>query len=174
MTRLLLTIAVAVFFVACVAGMWWGWRNRGRRQAAYLPALPAIPDGPLGEELLPALAGVYVGTATAGDWQDRIVVGGLGFRATAEFRLYETGLLIDRRGGVQTWIPADAFVDARADKALAGKVMGIDGLLVVRWRLDSHELDSGLRADEPAAYAAWIDAIRQRTTADSTAEGERS
>lgn len=158
MTRLLLTVAVVAFFVLCLAGMRWGWRNRARRQAAYLPALPTPPDD-LADPLLPPLAGVYVGTTTAGDWQDRIVVGDLGHRAAAELALHPGGLLVDRTGASPLWIAAGSLVAARTDRALAGKAMGIDGLLVVRWRLGAHELDTGLRADDKDEYPAWIEAI---------------
>jgi hypothetical protein len=168
MTRLWLTIAVVAFFVVCTAAMWWGWHNRGRRQSAYLPALPALPQG-LGEPVIEPLPGVYVGTATSGNWQDRIVVQGLGLRSAARFVLHRDGLLIDRAGR-QIWIPSAAVVSARADKALAGKVMGTNGLLIVRWRLGDHELDSGLRADDPAVYPAWIAAVE--STKHAAAEGE--
>jgi hypothetical protein len=30
--RVLLTAAIVVFFVLCVLAMWWGYRNRARRQ----------------------------------------------------------------------------------------------------------------------------------------------
>jgi hypothetical protein len=169
MTRLWLTIAVVAFFVLCAAAMWWGWRNRGRRQSTYLPALPPVPET-FGEPVIEPLPGVYVGTATAGNWQDRIVVGGLGLRSAARFVLHRDGLLIDRAGG-QTWIPTAAIVSARTDKALAGKVLGTNGLLVVRWRLGDHELDSGLRADDPTAYPAWIAAIEAIEHVPAQGEG---
>jgi hypothetical protein len=165
MTRLLLSLLVVAFFVLCLAGMWLGWRNRRRRQA-YLPAPPVCPDvDTLGEPLLPPTNGVYVGTTTAGDWQDRIVVHGLGARSTVEVTLYEQGLLL--AGATTLWLPADALMAARADRALAGKAMGTDGLLVFRWRLGGHELDSGVRGDDPDAYRDWIACVHGVTAADA-------
>jgi hypothetical protein len=163
--RLVLTVLVILLFLLCVAGMWWGWRNRARRQAAVLPPLPEMPgwwDGGQrpGEPLLPGATGVYVGTTMAGQWQNRVAIGDIGFRSAAKLELFPTGLLIDRTGATPLWIPADAVADARTDRALAGKVMGIDGLLVVRWRLGDHELDSGFRGDDKDSYGEWVRALR--------------
>lgn len=171
MTRLLLTILVVVFFVLCVTGMWWGWRNRARRQAAWLPELPAVPDSLPVAPLLPPASGVYVGTTVAGDWQDRIAVGDIGFRAAAELRLYPEGLLVDRTGASPLWIPAGALRGARAERALAGKAMGIEGLLAVRWQVGEHQFDSGLRGDDKAAYPAWIEAVSGLVEAGTRADG---
>lgn len=156
MLRLLLSLAVVAFFVLCAAGMRLGWRNRQRRQS-YLPALPTVPAD-LGIPVLAELTGVYVGTTTAGDWQDRIVANGLGNRAATTVRLFDNGVLLDNAGG-PLWIPADDLVAARADRALAGKAMGVDGLLVFRWRLGEHMLDSGVRGDDRDSYHEWITAV---------------
>ena len=158
MLRLLLSLAVVAFFVLCAAGMRLGWRNRQRRQS-YLPAPPTVPD--LGIPVLAELTGVYVGTTTAGDWQDRIVVHGLGNRATTTVRLFDNGVLLDNAGG-PLWIPSDDLVNVRTDRALAGKAMGVDGLLVFRWRLGEHVLDSGVRGDDRDSYDEWITATRAR------------
>ena len=167
---------VVALFALCAAGMWWGWRNRARRQS-YLPALPTPPAG-LGEALLPPADGVYVSTTTAGDWQNRIVMGQFGFRAAARLSMHPEGLLIERTGASPLWIPVGALLGARTDRALAGKVMGIEGLLVVTWQLGDHRLDSGFLGDDKEDYGDWIDAVRSLTakgtaTAGAQGGGER-
>ena len=158
MTRFLLVLAVIAFFVLCAAAMRWGWRNRQRRQA-YLPGFPEVPADLTFREL-PELTGVYVSTVTAGDWQDRIAVGDIGHRSGVTVRLADTGLLLDRTGASPLWIPVGSIVDIRRDRGLAGKVMGIEGLLVVRWKLGEHQLDSGVRGDDKDVYEDWISAVR--------------
>jgi len=134
-----------------------GWRNRGRRQAG-LPPLPQAPDLD-GPELAPVLTGLYVGSTAAARWQDRIVAHSLGERAAATARLTGVGALIERQGGPALFLPAGQLVDARLEPALAGKVVGNGGLLVLRWRHGDQLLDSGLRADDKAGYPAWIEAV---------------
>ena len=78
MTRIELIVAFAVLFALACAGMWLGWRNRGRRQAD-LPELPSVP-AELGDVRAPVLTGLYVGTTVATQWQNRIVAQTLGQR----------------------------------------------------------------------------------------------
>ncbi|MET0233467.1 MAG: transporter [Kibdelosporangium sp.] len=157
--RILLTLGIAVFFVLCVLAMWWGYRNRARRQDAVLPEFPR-PPADLGTELLEPTTGVYISTTTSNSWQDRVAIGDIGFRAAATLHLTGDGLLLDREGADRVWIPADSVVSARTDRAIAGKVMARDGLLVVRWRLGEHELDTGFRGDDKDVYADWVEALR--------------
>jgi hypothetical protein len=161
MTRSLLVLGCVALVVLALAGMRRGWRNRERRQA-ILPPVPAVP-GELGVERLPAVTGVYVGTTFATSWQDRVVHGGLGRRAEASLAFYDAGALIDRIGAAPVFVPAADLLDARLAPALAGKVMGAGGLLVLRWRLGTHELDTGFRADDKSVYPSWV-----RTLARST------
>jgi hypothetical protein len=167
MTRIQLTLIIFAIFLLLIALMWVGYRNRGRRQSAVLPAFPRVPDGLLdtvrvGEPdlTIPPSTGVYVSTVTTASWQDRVAIGDVGFRADATVYLVPDGVLFDRTGASPLWIPADAVVDARTEAGIAGKVMGGDGLLVVRWQIDGHEFDTGFRADDKTDYQTWVPAIR--------------
>lgn len=159
MTRWTLVAALLLLFVLAVAGMWLGWRRRERRQD-WLPELPAVPAA-LGADLAAPLSGVYVGSTEATRWQDRIVARGLGARAESVARLTEAGALIQRQGSTPIFIPAGQLIDARLEPALAGKVVGKGGLLVLRWRHGGHDLDTGIRADDKTGYPVWIRAITE-------------
>lgn len=166
MTRFELVLGCVVLFVLAVAGMWWGWRNREQRQSE-LPPLADVPAA-IGTELAPPLTGLYVGTTVSTRWQDRIVAHRLGERADATSRLTAAGVLIDRQGSPAIFIPAEHLIDARLEPALAGKVVGAGGLLVLRWQHGEQLLDTGLRADDKTLYSAWMKAIphdRQETDA---------
>jgi hypothetical protein len=152
-----LVVVLVALFALAVAGIRLGWRNRGARQEA-LPELPKVPTD-LGMPRAPDLTGLYVGTTVAVEWQNRIVVHSLGQRSDSVARLTEAGVLIERQGTRSIFIPATQLVDARLEPALAGKVVGKGGLLVLRWRLGEVELDTGLRADDRTLYPAWANAI---------------
>lgn len=157
MTRALLVAACLAFFALCLLGMQRGWSNRGRRQIA-LPDLPAAPTD-LGKPLAEPISGLYVGSTHAGQWQDRVVANGLGARADAWTTLTAAGVMIDRSGAAPVFIAAADIVSAGVGAGLAGKVMGPGGLLIIRWRLGSVELDTALRADDKSVYPDWVDAI---------------
>lgn len=156
MIRALLVAACVVLLLLALLGLRRGWRSRLARQA-YLPPLPAVPPA-LGVAELQA-SGLYVGTAFATSWQDRVLHGGLGARADAEAALYPGGLLLDRQGADPVFVPRTAWVHARLAPGLAGKVMGEGGLLVLRWRLGDAELDTAFRADDKTTYPQWVRAI---------------
>lgn len=157
---IVILVLLVVVLVVAALGMRAGWRNRARRQSVLLPDFEEPPPSAAElEPLLPELAGVYVGSTFAGDWQDRVAVGDVGFRANAVLRLTRAGLLVERTGASPLWIGARSLLGARTGAALAGKVMGGNGLLVVRWRHGEQELDTGFRGDDKAEYGRWVDAV---------------
>jgi hypothetical protein len=158
MDRLLLCLAIAVFFALCLWGMRVGWRRKARSQSARVPFFPTVPEEP-GEPLLPETDGLYVSTTTAGNWQDRIVTRQVGLRTRATLRLYAGGIDVDRAGAPGFWIPAESITGIRRDKAIAGKVMGTDTLLIVTWTAGDAALDTGFRGDDVDVYPRWMEAV---------------
>ncbi|MDQ3403148.1 MAG: transporter [Actinomycetota bacterium] len=179
MTRFLLTVAVLAVIVVLALAMWWGYRNRARRQAATLPAFPATPEGLIEraragdyESPVRPSTGLYASTVTDASWQDRVAIGDIGHRAEATAHLLPEGLLFDRVGASPLWIAAESVVDARTEGAIAGKVMGRDGLFVVRWQIGDDRFDTGFRADDKDDYESWVPAVRalgSHNTAGGTA-----
>ena len=157
MTRVWLVLICLALVALALVGMWFGWRNRERRQAD-LPELPALPAD-LGAQLLDTLDGEYVGTAYATSWQDRVVHGGLGMRSGASLGLHESGVLVERDGSAPLFVPAAAITGARLAPGLANKVVGTGGLLVISWRLGDAQLDTGFRADDKSSYPQWVRTI---------------
>jgi hypothetical protein len=158
MERFWLVLAIVVFFLLCLGGMYLGWRRRSRSQSVRVPPFPEIPADP-GEVLLES-TGVYVATTFAGEWQNRVVTRGAGLRTGAVWRLHEGGVAVERGGAPDFWIPRDAVTGVRRDKKIAGKVMGTDALLVLTWRAGEVELDTGFRGDELNDYPHWIEQLK--------------
>ena len=167
MSRTELVLLLVLAFLVLLGLTWLGWRGRAKRQSA-LPPLPPAPPVP-GTDLLEPLTGLYVGTTISTEWQNRIVVHTLGQRADAELRLSEAGVVIERQGAGAIHIPAEALVDARLEPALAGKVVGRGGLLVLRWQHGEVLLDTGLRADDKSRYPDWVRAIAALNAAGAAA-----
>ncbi|WP_040791066.1 PH-like domain-containing protein [Nocardia paucivorans] len=148
----LLCIALWALFVYL---MYRGWRNRGARQANLVGELPSVPAEP-GAQVLEPTTGLYLGSTMAPSWQDRIAVGDLGFRATAELTRFEHGILLERDGASAIWIPEESITAIRTERGHAGKVMTEDGVLVIRWVLPTGtEIDTGFRGDDKTVYPAW-------------------
>lgn len=149
---------VLVVLIAVIIGaMMRGWRHRAQRQAQLIGALPPPPDT-VGTAVIPAVTGLYVGSTLAPDWNDRIAVGDLGYRSKAVLIRYPEGIMLQRNGAGPIWVPDESISAIRADRALAGKAITHDGILVVRWRLPSGtEIDTGFRADDRREYSRWLE-----------------
>ncbi len=163
--RVLLSLLVLALLLLAVWGMYRGWQHRGQRQAGGLGEFPAAPTDP-GPILLGPETGLYVGSTIGGNWQNRVTVGDIGHRATAELTLHADGVLLSRQGASSLWLPRKTIDGARTDSRLAGKVMTKNGLLVLRWRVGLETVDSGFRADDKASYPAWVGALAAATEKD--------
>ncbi|MGW3113196.1 PH-like domain-containing protein [Streptomyces sp. NPDC001091] len=147
-----------------VALVYWlmreGWKWRGTLQSD-LPELPEVPEDP-GPAIL-TMSGRYHGSTTAGQWLDRIVAHGLGSRSRAELTLTDAGLVVERPGACDFFVPAAALRGARLDKGIAGKVLTEGGLLVVTWAHGEKLIDSGFRSDHAAEHTTWVETLNQMT-----------
>ena len=146
MQQLVPVLALAALFVVILALMARGWRRRGRSQQD-LPAPSAATLPQLGEDTeVGPLAAIYVSTVLAGRPLERIVAHGLGQRAAAEVTVGSGGTWhIDREGARSLTVPASAVDEITAGPGMAGKFIGGDGVLILRWRLGDQLLDTGLR-----------------------------
>jgi carbamoyl-phosphate synthase small subunit len=156
-TRTLLVLALLAAFLGCLALMRRGWKRRAARQAA-LPALPQPPEA-LGDDVVPPLDGLYLGTTEAGHWLERIAAQGLGGRAKARLRLVPEGMVVVREGEPDAFVPRADLLGAVVSDAQAGKWVGEGGVLVVTWRLGDVTVDSGFRAVDHSVHAKWAAAL---------------
>lgn len=151
-------IFAALIVLGLAALMWRGWSGRLKRQEGMLGELPAVPEQ-LGEPVLPPLGGVYIGTTTAGEWQNRIARKPLGFRSAGHLVAYPEGILLNLDSG-RIFIPDADLTAVRADSKLANKAVPGHGILVFTWDAPGADgplaLDTGFRADDKDDYPAWI------------------
>ena len=157
MDRVLLTAGFLLAVVALWLLMLKGWRGRVRRQGDLPP--PPAPPVDRGEVVLPATAGLFVGTTFADDWLDRVAVHDLAHRAAGWIRLDTAGVTVEREGLPDLFLPYGDVERASLGDALAGKVIGKGGMVLLDWRLGSRLLTSGFRADDHGAHGRLVDAV---------------
>lgn len=144
--RLLPVLLLAALFALVLAAMAWGWRRRGRSQQ-HLPAPSTATLEQLGEGIAHGpVDAVYVDTVLAEQPLERIVAHGLGHRANAQVSLGDAGSFrIEREGAAHLTVPGPDVSEITSGPGMAGKFIGGDGLLIIRWRLGDQLLDTGLR-----------------------------
>ena len=154
---LVMAAVLAVVIAVLIQAMIRGWRRRAERQAELIGVLPPLPDT-VGQAVVAPTKGLYVGSTLAPRWNDRVVVGDLGFRTKAVLTRYPEGIMVQRSGARPIWIPDESISAIRTERAIAGKAMTHDGILAIRWRLPSGtEIDTGFRADDRGEYARWLE-----------------
>jgi hypothetical protein len=130
--------------IAIVALMWWGWRNRKRRQQDL--AAPTPVPGPLLEATpLAGAEGMYVNTVRGRDYLDRVAVHGLGLRTNARLEVHPDGVVVLRQGSGNFLIPAADLVQVGLDSGMSGKFVESGGLIVMTWLLGGQEVTTGFR-----------------------------
>ncbi|WP_336713005.1 PH-like domain-containing protein [Arthrobacter sp. USHLN218] len=150
----LITLSLVVVLVGLV---YFGWRNRLKRQQDVAP-LPAVPED------LPApvaaYEGQYVVTTTAGDWLDRLAVHSLGIRSNALLRVYPQGVLIERRGVPDLYLPAAGISGVRTESGMVGKFVEKDGLAVITWSLGGRDVDTAFRNRHAAEKRPMLEHLK--------------
>nr|WP_247647032.1 hypothetical protein [Arthrobacter sp. E3] len=149
---LTLLLVVVIF-----AMMWWGWRNKLKRQDAVAP-LPEVPAG-MGEAAI-SVPGLYVVTTSAGDWLDRMAVHGLGIRTPAIVHVYAAGVVIERKGAQDIFIAQERLREVGAQSGMAGKFVEKDGLVVIGWDLADTAVDTGFRTTQAGAKRPLMEALQ--------------
>ncbi|MEE1651266.1 hypothetical protein V1260_10755 [Brachybacterium sp. J144] len=146
MDRLVPVLLLVLVFLLLLGLMVIGWRGR-RRSQQHLPAPDSRDLAALGEQRAAGpFDGVYVDTVLAEQPLERVVAHGLGQRATASVEVGEQGTWhIRRQGLAPLTVPSSALAEITTSPGMAGKFVGGDGLLVLRWRLGDQLLDTGLR-----------------------------
>jgi hypothetical protein len=149
-----LLVVLIAFFIRQILR---GWYHRAQRQAEMIGTLPPLPDT-VGPAIIPATKGLYVGSTIAPSWQNRIAVGGLGFRSKAVLTRYPEGIMVQRSGAGPIWIPDESITAIRTERGIAGKALTYDGILAIRWKLPSGtEIDTGFRGDDRRELANWVE-----------------
>jgi hypothetical protein len=164
--RVLLTAGVLLAVVLLWLLMLKGWRGRLRRQADLPP--PPSPPQVRGDVVVPATPGLFVGTTFADDWLDRVAVHDLAHRAAGWIRLDTAGVTVEREGLADLFLPYADLERASVGDALAGKVIGPEGMVLLDWRLGGRLLTSGFRADDHGAHRRLVDAVNAQLPVRST------
>lgn len=151
--------------------MWLGWRNRRKRQA-HLDVVPVAP-AEVGDVLRTEKA-LYVATTLADNPLERVVVGGLGFRAKALLELTRGGLVLTLAGNVPAFIPTDDISGVGLASWTIDKSVGDGQLVFVRWTLGETLVDSYFRGDDPQVLLDALTTLSPTALAAARAEAEAS
>lgn len=171
-----LLAALAVFLVLYVTLI--GRRRLAQRTTTLVPVPPPVPGSGTGPVRFGPLEATYVSTTLHGDWLARVGAHGLGDRSSAVVSVHDAGpgdqagagqpggVLIERDGAQDLWVPVDAIRSAGLAPGMAGKYVGTDGLVVLTWAVPEADgvaaalVDTGLRTRRAEDRGGLVDAVR--------------
>ncbi|MGI9123927.1 MAG: transporter, partial [Mycobacterium sp.] len=131
---LLVALAVVILIGVVIRRMLRGWRRRSQWQEGLIDILPKAPDM-VGSAIVPPTRGLYVGSSLAPNRTERLTAGDLGYRCKAVLTRYPEGILLERSGAGEIFMPEGTIVGIRVERALGAKIS--PGILVIRWRLST-------------------------------------
>lgn len=158
MDRLIPVLVLAAIAVGILVLMRWGWKARQKRQADIPAPQPAAPTDS-------GYDGYYIATTPAGQHLERINVHGLGVRTGAGLDVQDDEVVFSLDGRDAFRIPAEDIVDVFFGSGMIGKFTEKDGIIIIRWNLGDHEVDTGFRPRAHSAkktIAAEIDTLKGR------------
>lgn len=145
LAKLIPTFLCVAIIVLCFTGIWWGWRNRLKRQGAMFGSLKDVPERYDGAEARMTVEGEYVSTTLFGDWLNRVGFDRLGFKSKSTLFIYTDGIIFTRNGATDLWIPVHKLAVITTSQGMVGKVVERDGLILIGWVLDGHRVQTGFR-----------------------------
>ncbi|MFI8527823.1 hypothetical protein ACIGB8_25410 [Promicromonospora sukumoe] len=157
-----LLVVLAVFLVLFVTLI--GRRRLAQRTTTVVP-VPPSPTETLGDVRFGPVEAVYVSTTLHGDWLARVGAHGLGDRSHAAVTVHDSGVLIERDGADDLWVPVETIRSAGLAPGMAGKYVGTDGLVVLTWAVPEADgvapalVDTGLRTRRAEDRGALVDAV---------------
>ncbi|MFI2364204.1 hypothetical protein [Promicromonospora sp. NPDC019610] len=183
-----LLAALAVFLVLYVTLI--GRRRLAQRTTTVVPVPPSPPAGAtagetpgadsLGDVRSGPVEAIYVSTTLHGDWLARVGAHGLGDRSHAVVTVHRHGVLIERDGTDDLWLPVSSIRSAGLAPGMAGKYVGADGLVVLTWAVPEADgvpaalVDTGLRPRRAEDRGGLVDAVRHLLASQQTPYGQQS
>lgn len=152
-----LATIMGVCALPILAGMWFAWRARLRRDRA----VPTGQQAPVGRVIAEIPRISYISTTPAGAPFERIALPGLAYRGYAAVTVRTDGLTVTVTGEPSVHVAAADVIRTATARARVGKAVERDGLALLIWRSGDRELESGFRALTSADQHTFTTAIDQ-------------
>ena len=127
------------FFVVLALLAFASWRRRMSKQQMTLVKPIEAAGSTAGFKCL------YVATTFANRPLERVVAHGLAHRGEAFLAITASGLEVTRTGEVSFHIPRTDLIDLGSASAVIDRAVEKDGLVSIKWKLGSQELESHFR-----------------------------
>lgn len=165
--RLALVALMVLIILGVLLLMLRSWRKmrRGDRYGLFdLPApMTQAPQGFMPGEEVEAL---FLGTSVHGQWLSKVLIHDLGTRSRARVSWDSSGILIERDGAADIYIPRTSLVELTLGSGVAGTVRAKDSVVIFVWNLGAHRIATGVRADTAQGHQQLIGLLESEMSAE--------
>jgi hypothetical protein len=115
------------------------WRRRISEQQALIPSPSRVSSSSAGFKCF------YVATTFADRPLERVIAHGLAHRGVAYLLITDSGLEVSRTGETSFLVPRSDLIQVGSVSAVIDRAVEENGLVVIKWKLGSEELESHFR-----------------------------
>ena len=165
--RLFLVAVMVLIILGVLLLMLRSWRKMRRGDRFDLFDLPApmihAPQGFMPGEEIEAL---FLGTSVHGQWLSKVLIHDLGTRSRARVSWDSYGILFERSGASDIYIPRSSLVEVTLGSGIAGTVRAKDSVVIFVWNLGAHRIATGVRADTAQGHQQLIGLLESEKSAE--------
>jgi hypothetical protein len=165
--RLALVAVMLFIILGVLLLMLRSWRKMRRGERFGLFDLPApMTVAPSGFVTGQEIETLFLGTSVHGRWLSKVLIHDLGTRSRARVSWDSHGILFERSGASNIYIPRTSLVEVTLGSGVAGTVRAKDSVVIFVWTLGDHRIATGVRADTAQGHQQLIGLLESEMCAE--------
>lgn len=165
--RLALVAVMVLIILGVLLLMLRSWRKMRSGDRLGISDLPApLTEAPQGFEPSEGIEALFLGTSLHGHWLSKVLIHDLGTRSRARVSWDLHGILIERVGASDVYIPRSSLVEVTLGSGVAGSVRAKDSVVIFVWDLGDYRIATGVRADTTQGHQQLIGLLESEMSAE--------
>jgi hypothetical protein len=165
--RLFLVAVMVLIILGVLLLMLRSWRKMRKGDRLGLSDLPApMIEAPQGFEPGEEIEALFLGTSVHGQWLSKVLIHDLGTRSRARVSWDSRGILFERSGASDVYIPRTSLVEVTLGSGVAGSVRAKDSVVIFVWNLGEYRIATGVRADTAQGHQQLIGLLESEMRAE--------
>jgi hypothetical protein len=165
--RLALVAVMLLIIIGVLLLMLRSWRKMRSGDRLGITDLPApLTEAPEGFESSQGIDALFLGTSLHGQWLSKVLIHDLGTRSRARVSWDVHGILIERGGASDVYIPRSSLVGVSLGSGIAGSVRAKDSVVIFVWDLGEYRIATGVRADTAQGHQQLVGLLESEMSAE--------
>jgi len=165
--RLALVAMMVLIIIGVLLLMLRSWRKMRSGDRLGISDLPApLTQAPLDFDPSEGIEALFLGTSLHGQWLSKVLIHDLVTRSRARVSWDLHGILIERGGASDVYIPRSDLVEVALGSGVAGSVRAKDSVIIFVWNLGDYRMATGVRADTAKGHQQLMGLLESEMSAE--------